>query len=66
MCYCFLSPYSPDYQPIEEMFHQLKQWICWNYWEGQAAMDHVLGLTHPYTFLYEGLDSIAANDIQGF
>jgi hypothetical protein len=66
MHYCFLPPYSPDYQPIKEMFHQLKQWIHRNYREGWAAMDCVLGPTHPYTFLFEGLDSISANNIQGF
>jgi len=66
MRYCFLPPYSPDYQPIEEMFNQLKQWIRRNYREGRAAMDCVLSPTHPYTFLFEGLDSISINDIQSF
>jgi len=66
MRYCFLPPYSPDYQPIEEMFHQLKQWIRRNYRDGRAAMDCIRGPNHPFEFLFEGLDSVTAQDIQGF
>jgi hypothetical protein len=47
-------------------FHQLKQWIQHNFREGQAAMDCLLGPTHPLAFFFEALDSITAEDIQGF
>ena len=66
MCYCFLPLYSPDYQPIEEMFHQLKQWVHRHHHEGWAAMDCVWGPNHPLEFLFQGFDSIMADDIQGF
>ena len=62
----FVPPYSLDFQPIEEMFHQLKQWIRHNFRKGQAAMDCLLGPTHPLAFFFKGLDSITAEDIQGF
>lgn len=66
MRYIFLPPYSPDYQPIEELFHQLKDWIRRHYREGRAAMDFVNGEAHPYLFLMEGLDGITVENIHGF
>ena len=66
MQYIFLPPYSPDYQPIEQMFHQLKTWVRRNSTEGRAAMSKLNGETHPFMFLYEGLDSVTTDDIYGY
>ena len=58
MRYIFLPPYSPDFQPIEELFHVFKDWIHRNYREGRAAMDRANGAAHSFVFLMEGLDYI--------
>lgn len=66
MGYVFLPPYSPDFQPVEQMFHQLKQWIRTNYREGRVAMSCRDGLSHLFLFLFEGLDSITPDDAFGY
>jgi transposase len=66
MQYIHLPPYSPDFQPIEELFHHLKDWIRQNYRDGWAAMDCVNGPAHPFVFLMEGLDSVSCEGVEGF
>ncbi|GBE83829.1 hypothetical protein SCP_0508860 [Sparassis crispa] len=66
MRYIFLPPYSPDLQPIEELFHELKEWIRRNYIEGRAAMRCTNSPAHPWVFLMEGLDHITPDDAYGF
>jgi transposase len=64
MRYVFLPPYSPDYQPIEELFHTLKSWIRRHYVEGREAMQQ--DKYSAVNFLLEALDSITTDNVHGF
>ena len=55
----YLPPYSPDFNPIEQVFHSLKAWL-WSH-EAQAVLPQV----HPW-LIQQAAMSITVEDAEGW
>jgi hypothetical protein len=58
---CYLPPYSPDYNPIEEAFSAIKYWIRANrdYARGELTGEPTCD---PYTMLWEAVFSTVTTE----
>ena len=56
----FLPPYSPDFNPIEELFSKLKKTIKW--FEGQLENEEM----DLETIMYSSFCQVTAEDCRGW
>jgi hypothetical protein len=62
----YLSPYSPDFNPIEEAFSCIKAWICSHQDEVLVEMEQGPE-SRPYEILWEAVfGSVTVDKIQGW
>jgi len=61
----YLSAYSPDYNPIEEMFSYIKAYIRRHGERFRIAIE-MGDEAAPYLFLYLALSTVTANHAQGW
>ena len=62
----FLPPYSPDYNPIELAFSDIKAFVRWDGTLGREDLDQKRDDTYVYVHLLEAAFSISATDALGF
>jgi hypothetical protein len=65
MCYEFLPPYSPDFNPIKLGFSTIKSWICRHGQAVRAAMSEK-DKNDVYVLLHEAVWSISCEDAEGW
>lgn len=62
----YLSPYSPDFNPIKEAFSYIKAWIRSNRDEVLVEMEQGLD-SHPYEVLWEAVfTAVTLDKIEGW